>query len=527
VAWSISPDSGTITLTSVNGQPTVIYQAPAVVTSTQTVYLKATSLQDPTKFGNAAITLFPTLQPPDEVFGSIGNGGALVEWSQVTGATGYRVYGSTDALVSPHNATIVDSGLGEDFVSNLTNGVTYYFTVTSVDGNFESAASQSIQITPEPLVVIQSADLPTAVVGQPYSFKLDASGFHPPFQWGYADGPQLPGVIVSTDGFVTGTPLSVGTFPFNAIAFDSDLSAFATKGFSLTIAPSGVALTLPTPVLALASQIPVDATITANDPSGLATQFHWLFTPEGGSGTAVPALTGTPNLDLSTLLLKPGNYVITLYTSAGSVMSPIASKLVALVLPPPVLKLDSTWPINADIILGIPPGISFTRYEWSISQAQPNAAGISAAPSVIARSVGSAAFRTQLPKANAAVQGLGTGYYSVSVTAYDSDGNPSMPAQAFTTFLATDLNGVKIHPSPWRSDLHSGHPITFDGLPANSTIKIFTVSGRWVKTISNANGLATWDVKNDSGDMVASGLYIYLVTDDQGNKTHGKFAVIR
>jgi hypothetical protein len=399
-------------------------------------------------------------------------------------------------------------------------------------GAYESVLST--QTTPP--LVITSTGLPQGTVGQPYSYTFTASGGSGPYQWFLSAGqlpPGLslstssfvspPGMFVSSTGLLSGTPTTAGPNTFQIGLSDGYTSAFRVFVLYVSTAPP---LVLPTPVLSLASQIPVNATITANDPSGFATQFHWLFTPQGGSGTAVPALTGTPSLDLSTLLLKPGNYVITLYASAGSVISPIASKLVALVLPSPVLKLNSTWPINADIILGVPPGVIYARYEWSISQAQPNAAGASA-PSVIARTLGSSAFRTQEPKANAAVQGLGAGYYSVSVTAYDNDENPSMPAQAFTTFLAADLNNVKIHPSPWRSDLHSGHPITFDGLPANSTIKIFTVSGRWVKTISNANGLATWDVKNDSGDMVASGLYIYLVTDDQGNKTHGKFAVIR
>jgi hypothetical protein len=32
---------------------------------------------------------------------------------------------------------------------------------------------------------------------------------------------------------------------------------------------------------------------------------------------------------------------------------------------------------------------------------------------------------------------------------------------------------------------------------------------------------------NDSGDKVASGIYVYLITDSQGDKGRGKMAVIR
>ena len=38
---------------------------------------------------------------------------------------------------------------------------------------------------------------------------------------------------------------------------------------------------------------------------------------------------------------------------------------------------------------------------------------------------------------------------------------------------------------------------------------------------------ASWDLANDKGDKVASGIYVYLITDGQGNKAKGKVAVIK
>ena len=88
------------------------------------------------------------------------------------------------------------------------------------------------------------------------------------------------------------------------------------------------------------------------------------------------------------------------------------------------------------------------------------------------------------------------------------------------------LTAARVHPNPWRANLHAGQVVTFDELPADSTVKIFTSSAHWIRTLSAPAGSATWDLKNDSGDNVASGYYIYLVTNPQG-KSRGIVANIR
>jgi hypothetical protein len=86
---------------------------------------------------------------------------------------------------------------------------------------------------------------------------------------------------------------------------------------------------------------------------------------------------------------------------------------------------------------------------------------------------------------------------------------------------------MRVYPNPWRAS-RGDHAITFDQIPAGSTVKIFTVSARWVATLTaDAGGKASWNLTNDSGERVASGIYLYLITDSQGNKTRGKFTVIR
>jgi hypothetical protein len=89
----------------------------------------------------------------------------------------------------------------------------------------------------------------------------------------------------------------------------------------------------------------------------------------------------------------------------------------------------------------------------------------------------------------------------------------------------------KAYPNPWRSDKHAAHPsITFAGLTAGTTIKIFTTSGHKVRTLSpepGAPSTASWDLTNDKGENVASGIYLYVITDTAGDKVRGKVAVIK
>ncbi len=70
--------------------------------------------------------------------------------------------------------------------------------------------------------------------------------------------------------------------------------------------------------------------------------------------------------------------------------------------------------------------------------------------------------------------------------------------------------------------------ITFNNLSGNSRVKIFTTSGHLAKDLGTVNGQVTWDLTNDSGDKVASGIYVYLITDSQGDKLRvSKLAIVK
>ncbi|MFN0117230.1 MAG: T9SS type A sorting domain-containing protein [Elusimicrobiota bacterium] len=69
------------------------------------------------------------------------------------------------------------------------------------------------------------------------------------------------------------------------------------------------------------------------------------------------------------------------------------------------------------------------------------------------------------------------------------------------------------YPNPFRPKL--GHTsLTLPDLTANGIVKIFTVQGELIRQLeTNSSGFATWDVKDDEGSSVSSGIY-FIVNDN-------------
>jgi ligand-binding sensor domain-containing protein len=87
------------------------------------------------------------------------------------------------------------------------------------------------------------------------------------------------------------------------------------------------------------------------------------------------------------------------------------------------------------------------------------------------------------------------------------------------------LSDVIAYPNP--AVIRTGdEQVSFSLLPSASRIKIFTVAGEHIKEITFEQSWK-WDLKNSSGKLVSSGIYLFLVYDDEGNSWVGKIAVIR
>lgn len=94
---------------------------------------------------------------------------------------------------------------------------------------------------------------------------------------------------------------------------------------------------------------------------------------------------------------------------------------------------------------------------------------------------------------------------------------------------SANLGNAHAYPNPFRAE--QGHnKITFDFLTAGARVRIYDINGGLVQDLTDDNndGQIFWnDVKNDSGERVASGMYFYLITDPGGRKETGRIGVIR
>jgi hypothetical protein len=102
------------------------------------------------------------------------------------------------------------------------------------------------------------------------------------------------------------------------------------------------------------------------------------------------------------------------------------------------------------------------------------------------------------------------------------------------------LSSVIVIPNPYEAgkvpwDQEAGEHIEFRNLPSQATIKIFTMAGEQVRTIEHGAGgfgestdTRRWDLRNDRGERVTSGVYIYHITTRlNGESTTGYLCLVR
>lgn len=103
-------------------------------------------------------------------------------------------------------------------------------------------------------------------------------------------------------------------------------------------------------------------------------------------------------------------------------------------------------------------------------------------------------------------------------------------AEEYFFLASSSLSNVKVAPNPFKPG-RGDSIIRFTNLTGNSEIKIYTVSGELVKKISKEeiqnNLTVEWDVRNAQGEDVVSGVYVYCVINEQGNKKYGNFSIIK
>lgn len=96
-----------------------------------------------------------------------------------------------------------------------------------------------------------------------------------------------------------------------------------------------------------------------------------------------------------------------------------------------------------------------------------------------------------------------------------------------------DYAQLKVGPNPFILGDGSNTPLTFYNLAPGSEVKILTMNGQLVRTLDpknfneNKGAMAQWDGRTQEGKYVATGVYLFLISNEEGQDTAGKILVVR
>jgi hypothetical protein len=232
--------SGTSTLTMLTTTSTVPYATSLTI--------KGVSGSPTNKTHTTSATLLVTILPPDPVSAAASEGTVSLLWPSVVGATSYRVSRSPYAG-GPYQAVACTSSLGYTD-SGLTNGTTYYYTLSSLfiggpNIGGSSAAGTEVSATP-----------PCPVPGYAGSLTVAKSGGGDPV-WAWSSGGATAydlvtgdlEVLRSTGGDFTAALAAVPPAEAACLADDTDLLSITDangvpaldEGYFVVLRPAAIA----------------------------------------------------------------------------------------------------------------------------------------------------------------------------------------------------------------------------------------------------------------------------------------------
>ncbi|GAA4424753.1 hypothetical protein GCM10023090_18690 [Acidovorax lacteus] len=174
-----------------------------------------------------------------------------------------------------------------------TGGGTFNFTITATDssafpGPYSGSQSYTLTVAP-PTVTLSSTSLPGGTRTVAYNASVTASGGTTPYSYAVTAGALPGGLTLSTNGVITGTPTTVGTFNFSITATDASTGTgpyTGTRAYSITVADA-------TPVAANSSSTvaygSANNTLSLNITGGTPTSLSIVTPPTHGSAVVTGA----------------------------------------------------------------------------------------------------------------------------------------------------------------------------------------------------------------------------------------------
>ena len=215
--------------------------------------------------------------------------------------TAYQVYGNAvleeNLTIQPSETLTIPAGASLDCNGKLTNDGTIL-----VESGGELVGTPTGSGTVKIVPTITTGSLPEGTVGTAYSQTLEATG-DSPITWSLASGSTLPdGLTLSTDGKISGTPTTAGSYNFTVTAAND--SGSGSKAFTLTVTQPVTGVTLNKNTLELYTGQSETLTATVQPDNATNQNVTWqsdnanVATVEGGKVTAVGA--GEANITVTT-----------------------------------------------------------------------------------------------------------------------------------------------------------------------------------------------------------------------------------
>jgi hypothetical protein len=232
-----------------------------------------------------------------------------------------------------------------------TEADTSSFTVRVTDSTVPTAQARqqdlTIVINAAPLV-ITSTSLPTATVGAPYSFTLNATGGIVPYNWSIASG-TLPSGLRLNGSTISGTPTAGGTSNLTIRVADKGVQQSTQKAFTLVVVAQ-LTIISPSPL----SNGTVNSSYTYTfAAAGGTPSYTWSVV----SGALPQGLTLSPNGVLNGLPFKSESASFTVRVTDSSSIQQLAEKSFD-------LTIGSAFSVTTDSPL--PSGIVGTSYSQAL-----------------------------------------------------------------------------------------------------------------------------------------------------------------
>jgi len=91
-----------------------------------------------------------------------------------------------------------------------------------------------------------------------------------------------------------------------------------------------------------------------------------------------------------------------------------------------------------------------------------------------------------------------------------------------------NLHHIKASPNPWRSREHGVVACAFAARPGTTEIRVYALDGRRVRTLwTTGADKATWDLRDNAGELVPAGVYGFLAWQNGRTYARGKVTVLK